>query len=93
MGDIRIRLIIKGRVQGVWFRDSARRKALEINSVYGWVKNRPDGTVEAVAEGPEEKIAGFVEWCHHGPPHANVTGVEVIEESWKGEFDSFDIEF
>ena len=93
MDNIRVRLIIEGVVQGVWFRDSTRRKAMEIGGIFGWVKNRPDGKVEAVAEGPEEKIGQFIDWCHQGPPHANVTDVETIKEPWKGENDSFDIVF
>ena len=55
MGNIRVRLIIEGRVQGVFFRDSTRREAARIG-VYGWVRNRPEGMVELVAEGAEEKV-------------------------------------
>ena len=93
MSNTMIRLIIEGRVQGVWFRDSTRRKAMETGDIYGWVKNRSDGAVETVAEGPEEKIEQFIAWCHQGPTHANVTNIEEIKEPWKGEFDSFDIVF
>jgi len=85
-----MRLIIEGRVQGVWFRDSTRIKARELG-VYGWVKNRPDGNVEVLTEGPEENVAQLVTWCHQGPPHAMVTRVKEIPEEWQGEFDSFDI--
>lgn len=90
MENIRVRLIIKGRVQGVWFRDSTRRQAIGLG-VDGWVKNRTDGNVEAVVEGPEEKVGALVKWCHHGPPHAKVTHVDVTREAWTGEFISFDI--
>ena len=87
---IRVRLIIKGKVQGVWFRDSTRREAVRLG-VSGWVKNRPDGHVEVVAEGPEENVKNLVAWCHHGPSHARVSQVEETPEGWQGEFDSFDV--
>lgn len=92
MTDIRIRLIIEGRVQGVWFRDSTRRKARELG-VRGWVKNRYDGGVELLAEGPEEDVNELIAWCHQGPPNARVDRVEKTGEEWKDEFDSFDIVF
>lgn len=92
MGDIRVRLIIEGRVQGVWFRDSTRQKARELQ-VHGWVKNRFDGSVEVLAEGPEDKVNKLIVWCHEGPPYARVSRVEQIKEEWKGEFGSFDVVF
>jgi acylphosphatase len=88
--NIRVRLIIEGLVQGVWFRDSTRREASRLG-VFGWVRNRPDGKVEVLAEGPEEKVRNLVTWCHHGPPSARVNRVRETEEAWTGEFDSFDI--
>ena len=90
MNKKRIRLIIEGRVQGVWFRDSTRRKAEELG-VAGWVKNRRDGKVEVLAEGSEERVNKLTEWCYQGPPHAKVINIEAIEEDWQGEFNSFDI--
>jgi len=93
MGDKkRVRLVIEGRVQGVWFRDSARRKAHEFGA-YGWVKNRHDGAVEVLAEGENEAVDRLIDWCHNGPPHAIVRHVDVTQEEWRGEFDSFDIVF
>ena len=92
MGNIRVRLIIEGRVQGVWFRDSTRREALALG-VSGWVRNRRDGSVEALAEGPEEQVKNFVAWCHQGPPSAKVLRVHEDREEWQGEFQSFDIVF
>ena len=92
MDNIRVRLIIQGRVQGVWFRDSTRREAMRLG-VNGWVKNRRDGSVEALAEGPEERVKQLITWCHHGPSHARVTDIQQTEEAWQGEFDSFDIVF
>lgn len=92
MGNTRVRLIVKGRVQGVWFRDSTRQKANELG-VYGWVKNRFDGNVEVVAEGNEQDVTELTAWCYEGPPYAMVTGVDKAQEEYLGEFDSFDIVF
>lgn len=93
MGEnARARLVIEGRVQGVWFRDSTRRKAIELG-VTGWVKNRFDGAVEALAEGNIEAVNRFIDWCHEGPPHAIVRQVNITREEWQGEFNSFDIVF
>jgi acylphosphatase len=88
--NIRVRLIIEGRVQGVWFRESTRREASRLG-VVGWVKNRPDGKVEVLAEGPEERVRNLVIWCHHGPASARVSRVRETEEAWRGEFSSFDV--
>jgi acylphosphatase len=74
----------------VWFRDSTRGKANELG-VYGWVRNRAEGDVEVLAEGPEENVSQLIAWCHHGPPHARVTRIKEILEEWQGEFDSFNI--
>ena len=92
MDNIRVRLIIEGRVQGVWFRDSTRSEALTLG-VSGWVRNRRDGSVEAIAEGPEDQVKKLGSWCHQGPTRANVSSVHETREEWKGEFDSFDIVF
>ena len=70
-------------MQGVWFRDSCRREALA-RDVAGWVRNRMDGTVEAVFEGPAPAVAEVVAWCRRGPPRADVTGVDVTEEPPEG---------
>lgn len=92
MDTIRAHLIIEGRVQGVFFRDSTRREAIELG-LCGWVKNRFDGSVEVVAEGPKEKVETLIAWCHHGPPIARVTKVHEIKEDYTGEFDSFRVTF
>jgi acylphosphatase len=92
MDTIRAHLIIEGRVQGVFFRDSTRREAIELG-LKGWVKNRFDGSVEVVAEGPREKVETLIAWCHHGPPIARVTRVREIKEDYTGEFDSFKVTF
>jgi acylphosphatase len=71
----RVHLAIKGRVQGVYFRQSARRQA-ESLGIRGWVRNRSDGTVEAVAQGKPDAVELFVKWCHSGPELADVSAVE-----------------
>jgi acylphosphatase len=80
---IRRRVVVHGHVQGVFFRDTARRKAAE-RGVTGWVRNRRDGTVEAVFEGDPNSVAALVEWCRHGPRGADVSRVEVAEEPAEG---------
>jgi acylphosphatase len=80
---IRRHVIISGRVQGVWFRESTRREAERL-AVAGWVRNRPDGDVEAVFEGPAEVVAKITEWCHHGPSGARVISVTPRDEPPEG---------
>lgn len=92
MNNIRVRLFIEGRVQGVWFRDSTRQEA-ERWGVTGWVRNVPDGRVEVLAEGPEEKVRNLIDWCRQGPPRARVNRVDESFEEWQGGFESFDIVF
>ena len=70
-------------MQGVWFRDSCRREA-QGRAVSGWVRNRMDGTVEAVFEGPAPAVAEMVAWCRMGPPRADVSGIDVTEEPPEG---------
>ena len=81
---IRRRVVVHGRVQGVFFRDTARRRA-ESLGVSGWVANRPDGAVEAVFEGEPGAVDSMVEFCREGPRGAVVEGVEVSEEEAQGE--------
>lgn len=81
---VRYRVVVRGRVQGVWFRDSCRREA-NARGVNGWVANRSDGTVEAVFEGEEAAVARCVAWCRQGPPRAVVAGIDVSEEPPTGD--------
>ena len=81
---VRRRVVIRGRVQGVFFRDSVRRRATE-NGVTGWVRNRPDGAVEAVFEGPRERVDELIAFSEAGPPHALVESVETSDEEPTGE--------
>ena len=76
-------------MQGVWYRASAYRKAVELG-LCGFVKNLPDGSVYAEAEGPEDRLQGFVRWCWDGPELARVDQVEVLEGAVQG-FGQFDI--
>ena len=77
---IRRRVLISGRVQGVWFRDSCREQARE-HRVFGWVRNTPDNAVEAVFEGTRADVERLIEWSKRGPVQAVVESVEVeIEE-------------
>jgi acylphosphatase len=80
---IRRHVVVHGKVQGVFFRDSTRESA-ENEGVTGWVANRPDGTVEAVLEGPVEAVEAVVEFCRLGPLSAEVTSVDVREEPPEG---------
>ncbi|GAA2094955.1 acylphosphatase [Microlunatus panaciterrae] len=73
-------MIVRGRVQGVFFRDSCRREARKAG-VAGWVRNRPDGTVEAVFEGEAASVESMCRWCESGPPYAHVSRVDIVEES------------
>ena len=78
MSDVARRVTVRGRVQGVWFRDGCRREA-ESRGVRGWVANEPDGTVAGHFEGPQDAVDSLVQWCRTGPPRAEVHGVEVSE--------------
>ena len=80
---IRRRVIVHGRVQGVGFRFGVVRAA-ESRGLGGWVRNRPDGTVEAVFEGDAGAVDALVRWCEAGPRGAGVTGVDVADEEPEG---------
>lgn len=77
---IRVHLRVSGRVHGVFFRVEAARQAEQLG-LAGWVRNRKDGTVEAVAEGEEPAVREFVTWCGQGPTAARVTDIEVVEQA------------
>jgi acylphosphatase len=80
---VRRRLIVRGRVQGVFFRDSLRRLAHQ-RHLAGWVSNRPDGAVEVVLEGDEDAVQRLVEFAHRGPRGAQVESVDVFNEEPEG---------
>lgn len=84
----RVSVIVTGRVQGVFYRATAMQTAQRLG-LTGWVRNLPDGGVEAVAEGPRESVRDFVDWCGMGPPSARV---DSVDERWgeaTGEFQTF----
>ena len=80
---VRYRVLISGRVQGVFFRDACRRMARE-HGVSGWVRNLPDGRVEAVFEGRAEDVGRLVDWARRGPSRAVVAGLAVRAEPPEG---------
>ena len=77
------RVTVSGQVQGVFFRDTCRRLALA-KGVAGWVRNMPDGRVEAVFEGPDDRVRQLVAWAGEGPREAAVANVEVHDEEPEG---------
>ena len=86
----RARVRVSGRVQGVFFRDSARRKAEELD-LSGYVTNTPDGDVEALFEGPKESVEEMVRWCEQGPPDASVENVDADYEPAQGDLSGFEV--
>lgn len=86
----RLHAIIRGRVQGVFFRASIVEQARSLGLV-GWVRNRCDGSVECVAEGDGERLLALRAYCESGPPGAEVERVDLVEESEAGGFTSFDV--
>jgi len=80
---VRYRVLVSGRVQGVFFRDACQRLAWE-HGVAGWVRNLPDGRVEAVFEGPAGDVDAMVEWSRRGPRYAAVDHVDVQAEPPEG---------
>ena len=73
---MRVRVVVRGRVQGVWFRDSCRDQARALG-VSGWVRNNGDGSVEGEFEGPRAAVDRLVDWCRSGPPRARVDETQV----------------
>ena len=88
--NLRARIVVTGRVQGVFYRAETAARAKRLN-VTGWVCNLPDARVEAVFEGEEANVQDMIDFCRHGPADAHVTGIDVRREEWKGEFDDFTI--
>jgi acylphosphatase len=89
-GGERAHVYVSGQVQGVFFRDSARERAEQLGLV-GWVRNLPDGRVEALFEGPSERVREIVRWCKEGPSHAEVENVETEFEASRGELTGFEV--
>ena len=88
----RVRVVVFGRVQGVAFRAGTRRTAQSLN-LSGWVKNLPDGRVEAAFQGRDEDVTAMVDWCRRGPAFALVERLETLEEPLERGEDRFEIRF
>ena len=92
MEKVRVHVIIEGRVQGVFFRHHTQEMALKLD-VKGWVKNRWDGSVEALFEGDKKKVDQIVQWCRRGPSQARVMNLHTTWENYTGEFEDFYIHY
>ena len=92
MERARLHVVVEGRVQGVFFRASTREESCALG-LTGWVRNCPDGRVEAIFEGEINKIDQILEWCKKGPPGAVVRNVETVWEQATGDYESFSIKY
>lgn len=92
MAKTRAHVYVSGRVQGVYFRQETKQQA-ESRGVTGWVRNLPDGRVEAVFEGEEDRVKTLVDFCRTGPAGAVVVGFEVDFEGFAGEFKRFEVTY
>ncbi len=86
----RVRIFVKGKVQGVFFRQALKVTAKK-NNVCGWVKNLKDGRVEVLLEGENLDVSSMVEWCHAGSANARVEDIEIKNEKHTGEFSKFEV--
>ena len=89
---IRVHIFISGKVQGVFFRSRTAERAFHLG-VIGWVKNLPDGRVEAVFEGEIEVVEEMINFCKIGPPRSSVKDVEIRQETYTGEYKDFAITY
>ena len=92
MDNKRKHVLIKGLVQGVFFRATLQERAYELD-IAGWVRNKYDGSVEAVFEGENENIEKIIDWCHRGPRGARVKQVLVKDEEYTGKISEFSIKY
>ena len=90
MAKQRVHLFVKGKVQGVFFRQALKVMAKK-NNVNGWVRNLSDGRVEAVLEGEDVDVSTLVEWAHAGSANARVEDIEIKNEKYKEEFTKFEV--
>ncbi len=86
----RAHVYVSGQVQGVFFRDSTRERAEQLG-LTGWVRNLPEGRVEALFEGPSERVREMIRWCEQGPPHAAVEDVDTEFETPQGDLKAFEV--
>lgn len=92
MATVRAHIYVEGMVQGVFYRANTVNKASSLG-VVGWVRNTPDGGVEAIFEGEKDAVENVVEWCSEGPPGARVRNVNTTWEEPTGEFNGFSIKY
>jgi acylphosphatase len=92
MDKVKARVRIEGLVQGVNYRYATRQKAQELG-VNGWVRNLPDGSVESLMEGEQDKVEALIRWCHQGPSGARVKKVTTHGEAYRGDLQGFSITF
>ena len=90
--NVRVHALITGIVQGVFFRMETQRAA-EMHGVEGWVRNRRDGSVEAVFEGERKNVESVLDWCRKGPPRATVHDVTVEWQDYTGEYGGFEVTY
>jgi len=90
MKQERVRILVSGNVQGVFFRQSLKVVAKK-NNVSGWVRNLKDRHVEAVFEGDSKSISSVIEWARVGPANSRIDDIEVINEEFKNEFSTFEV--
>ncbi len=86
------KVIVKGKVQGVFFRDYTKRQAVSLG-LTGWVRNLPDGSVETLLSGEEEYVRSMLDWFHDGSPHSKVDEVLVYDSETDKSYSSFDIRY
>ena len=87
-----IRLFVRGKVQGVFFRQALKVMAIK-NNVTGWVRNLEDGRVEALLDGNIDDVNAVIEWAHDGPANSRVDYVDIKNEDFKDEFTAFDVSY
>jgi len=92
MDKKRWKMVISGKVQGVYYRASTEKEANRLG-LGGYARNLPDGRVEVIAEGSPEELQQLHKWCQEGPPAAKVTGIEVEEQRANGEFHNFGVRY
>ena len=90
MKQQRIRVLVSGKVQGVFFRQALKVVAKK-NNVSGWVRNLKDRRVEAIFEGDSKSISSVIEWARVGPANSRIDDIEVINEEFKNEFSTFEV--
>ena len=90
MSKQRVRLFVRGKVQGVFFRQALKVISIK-NNVFGWVRNLEDGRVEALLDGNIDDVNAVIEWAHGGPANSRVDNVEIKNEIFKDEFTAFEV--